>query len=399
MGRTAVVVGGGIGGLAAAIGLRRVGWAVTIMERAPNLGDVGAGITLLPNGVRCLDALGVGTAVREASNHQRVGGTRRPDGRWLGRLHGADLERMLGTPSLCLPRSELHCLLRAALPPETLRLGTTVTSLDQRSHPGRVRVGYELSPDADEPHASEGEGELEVDLVVAADGINSHLRAQLLPDQPRPRYCGSSVLRGVTDGPFEIGADFTVSMGQGLEFGQTAFADGRAGWFVALKAPEGRRFADPLAEMRRMFRDWHDPIPELLARTRPGAVSHHDIYELHPRLPSYVAGRVVLLGDAAHAMTPFLGQGASQALEDAVVLAASFARESTVEKAAARYDSERRPRSQSVARASRHLGRLGRQLSNPLATRLRDAALRATPMRVSYRAVRWQTDWTPPTLP
>ncbi|MEV4426323.1 FAD-dependent monooxygenase [Streptomyces sp. NPDC049602] len=383
-GRSALVVGGGIGGLAAAIGLRRIGWRVTVLERAAALGDAGAGISLHANGIRALDALGAGKEVREAARPQYTGGTRVPGGGRLARMDGAALERALGTPIVGIPRAALHRSLRAALPAGCLTTGTEVTSLDLTA-PGRVGV-------------LAGDGVREADLVVAADGVNSALRTQLFPGHPGPAYSGSTVLRAVTDSPVPLESDFELTWGRGAEFGHIAFLDGRAEWHAVLNSPPGVRHPNALEVLRRRFRDWHEPIPALLAATRPDAVLHHDIHELAAPLPSFVAGRVALLGDAAHAMTPNLGQGACQALEDAVSLAAALATTSGVDSALARYDAERRPRSQSVARAARRAGRLGQQLSHPVAVAVRNRALRAAPDRVALRAILRHAAWTPPSL-
>lgn len=384
MGGSAVVVGGGIGGLAAAIGLRLIGWEVTVAERAPVLADVGAGISLHANGIRALDVLGVGEAVRTAARPQYTGGTRVPGGGWLARMDGTALERELGTPIVGIRRAVLHHLLRAALPPECLVVGAEVTSVD-RSDPNRIRLLL-------------GDTALEADLVVAADGVGSRLRAQLFPQHPGPAYSGSTVLRAITERPVELATDFELTWGKGAEFGHIAFADGRAEWHAVLNSPPGVRHADALAAMRRRFSDWHDPIPELLGATRSDAVLHHDIHELVTPLPSFTAGRIVLLGDAAHAMTPNLGQGACQALEDAAALAAALTTEPTVESALARYDTERRPRSQSVARAARQAGRMGQQLTHPLAVAMRNTALRLVPSRMSVRTILRHADWSPPGL-
>ncbi|SEE00070.1 FAD-dependent monooxygenase [Streptomyces sp. TLI_105] len=383
-GGNAVVVGGGIGGLAAAIGLRRVGWEVTVLERATALGDAGAGISLHANGIRALDALGVGAGVREAARPQYTGGTRVPGGGWLARMDGAALERALGTPIVGIPRATLHRLLREALPAERLVVGAEVTSLDLTA-PDRVGVVTE-------------EGVREADLVVAADGVNSALRPLLFPGHPGPAYSGSTVLRAVTDAPLPLASDFELTWGRGAEFGHIAFTDGRAEWHAVLNSPPGVRHPDPLTVLRHRFRDWHEPIPALLAATRPEAVLHHDIHELATPLPAFTAGRVALLGDAAHAMTPNLGQGACQALEDAVSLAAALAIASGVGAALTRYDAERRPRSQAVARAARQAGRMGQQLSHPVAVSVRNTALRAAPDRATLRAVLRHADWTPPIL-
>ncbi|MEW2456773.1 FAD-dependent monooxygenase [Streptomyces albus] len=384
MGGTAIVVGGGIGGLAAAIGLHRTGWEVTVVERAPVLADVGAAISLHANGIRALDTLGVGEAVRAASRPQYTGGTRTPGGGWLARMDGAVLERELGTPIVGITRAELHRLLRSALPEGALAVGAEAVSAGPAGA-GRVRVTLK-------------EGALDADLVVAADGVNSRLRAKLFPRHPGPVHSGSTVLRAITEEAVGLDMDFALTWGNGAEFGHIVLPDDRAEWHAVLNSPPGVRHADPLARLRRRFAAWHDPIPRLLAATRPEAVLHHDIHELVTPLPAFTAGRIALLGDAAHAMTPNLGQGACQALEDAATLAAALAAEPTVESGLARYDAERRPRSQAVARAARQAGRMGQQLSHPLAVAARNTALRLAPSRATIRGILRHADWTPPVL-
>ncbi|WP_067570597.1 FAD-dependent monooxygenase [Nocardia acidivorans] len=142
-----------------------------------------------------------------------------------------------------------------------------------------------------------------------------------------------------------------------------------------------------LPELRQRFAAWHDPIPSLLTAADPDAVLHNDIYEL-PALKSYVKGRIALLGDTAHAMTPNLGQGACQALEDAAVPARVAAQDGDL----TRYDAERRPRTQMIAARSNGIGRVA-QLGSPLAVRLRDTALRLIPSAAQFKALAPVMDW------
>jgi 2-polyprenyl-6-methoxyphenol hydroxylase-like FAD-dependent oxidoreductase len=149
--------------------------------------------------------------------------------------------------------------------------------------------------------------------------------------------------------------------------------------------------------VRRRFGGWPDPVPALLAAVPEGGVVRHDVHVLPP-LATYVRGRVVLVGDAAHAMDPALGQGAGQALEDAVVLAACLGSAGAVESALARYDRSRGPRTRAVARRSARLGRVARW-SWPPAVAVRDLAARLTPAAATLRAMAPVLGWTPPVLP
>ncbi|HEX6342050.1 FAD-dependent monooxygenase [Umezawaea sp.] len=375
---TAVVVGGGLGGLTAAVALRSVGWEVVVLERAPEFGEVGAGIGVMPNAMRALDALGLGEAVREHGTPRLPGGVRDHRGRALGHLDADELER--GGRLVAIHRADLHRVLRSALPADSL-----VTSADVVEVEPEVRYLVDGEPVV-----------LEADLVVAADGIGSRVRSRLWPDAPAPVYAGTTAWRAVVDftGPLEIGQ----TLGPGTEFGVLPLAAGRVYWYAATLSAPGLRADDELAEVRALVDGWHEPIPALLAATDPRAVLRHDVHELASPLPGYARGRVALLGDAAHAMTPFLGQGACQAVEDGVVLAAACSDGASVAEALARYDRERRPRTQAVARASRLVGRVGLGLRNPVAIGVRNALMRSVPAKAAVSGMTRFSGWRPPAL-
>ena len=392
----AVVVGGGIGGLAAAVALRRAGWKVTVLERAPSFGEVGAGLTLMSNALRGLEALGLGEAVRAAGVVDAPGGTRSAGGKWISRIDSREMTRLLGIPALGIHRATLHRILAAALPPESLVTGAEVLDVEPWRQPGggattgAVLVHYVRQGNR---HT------VQADLVVGADGINSGLRSRWWPEVPAPVYQGSTAWRAVTDARWEGDLAMSISWGPGAEFGMVPLGDGRVYWYGAVNSPPGQRNADEMAAVRQRFGSWHEPIPALMAATDPNAVLRNDIFHLGTYPATYVKGNVALLGDAAHAMTPNLGQGACQAIEDAVVLGVACAGAKDVESALAWYDAQRRPRSQSVAKAAKMVGRIGQQLHNPIAVALRDTVMRLTPPRAALRSMARYADWTPPTWP
>lgn len=387
--RHAVVVGGGIGGLSAAAGLRRLGWRVTVLERAGRLRESGAGISLLTNAQRALDALGVGAAVRACAATMRPGGEglRLASGRRLQRPADPGFLRDRGLSIAVLTRPELHSALRDALPPDAVRTGADVTGVTTRGD--SATVSY---------RTASGERTARADLVIAADGAFSRTRRALWPGTPPPVYSGHSVWRGIAEGVDGDAEPGGSTWGRGLEFGRMPLTGRRVYWFAVANTPEGHRHPDEYAELKRRFGGWHDPVPTLIAATPPDRVLRHDVFELAHPLPSFVEGRLAVLGDAAHAMTSDLGQGACQALEDSVVLCAALATEPDVPRALARYDQERRPRAQGIAAASRRMGEL--KLTERRGELLRrNLRLRFAPQGAARRGLASVGDWTPPALP
>jgi 2-polyprenyl-6-methoxyphenol hydroxylase-like FAD-dependent oxidoreductase len=378
-GQRAIIVGAGIGGLATAVALARRGWRIEILERAAAVGEAGSGLTLWANGLRALDRIGLGDLVRERAMADTDAGIRRPDGRWLTRTDTAELERRFGEVVM-IPRADLFEILSSAVPAETVRLGCTVTGVEHAD---------------DQVEVVHSGGVSSADLVIGADGIHSAVRQTVFPGAPAPRYAGYTAWRMITAHPVPALHDGGQSWGRGERFGIIALPDDRVYMFGVANSAPGLRASDgEYAEVRRRFGAWHDPIPALLDAVAPGSVLRHDIYELPP-LSSYVLGRVALLGDAAHAMTPNMGQGANQGLEDAVTLAALLDRSDAVPAALAEYDRIRRPRTQDIARRSRRIG-IAAHLSSAPAVLVRDTLLRLTPGRAMLGSFAPALTWQPP---
>ncbi|KJK47853.1 MULTISPECIES: FAD-dependent monooxygenase [unclassified Streptomyces] len=372
----AVVAGAGIGGLTAALALHRKGWRVTVCERATGPAAVGAGIVLAPNALRAFDAIGFDPARAAGRALPAAMGLRRPDGRWLSRADTAALVARYGGPPLAVHRSALADALADALPGGTIRYGVTVTSVDGADGFPVVRT-------------SAGDLDGCADLVIAADGIHSPLRRRYFPDHPGLRHSGETAWRTVLPaGAIPAGAATAETWGRGERFGVVPLADGRTYVYATAVAPEGYRPSDLRAELLRRYGDWHDPIPSLLERIDPAAVLRHDLYDLAAPLPRFHHGRLAWLGDAAHAMTPNLGQGGCQAVEDAVVLAHLLdgAGSAGVPAALAAYSAARCARTDAIRVRARRAGRVA-AVSHPLAVALRDLAVRATPARAAHRAL------------
>ncbi|WP_433286027.1 FAD-dependent monooxygenase [Pseudonocardia sp. CA-142604] len=378
--RSAVVIGAGIGGLTAAVALHRIGWDVTVLERSPVITEVGAGLTLWPNAIRTLGVLGLeATVSAHAIPTVSRGNIRQPDGRWL--RHG----RPDDVGVLAIHRAQLHEVLRGALPQRSVRTGADVVEVTDHEH--GATTAYIASG---EPH------ELTADLVVAADGLNSASRQRLFPDHPAPVFQHRTVWRGVTEPDAAWPVQECITLGRGEQVGLLPLTDHRVYWFLTVNAERpGLRSDDEHAEARRRIAHWHEPIPSVVDATRPERVLHNDIVDLDP-LPAFVRRHTALLGDAAHAMTPDLGQGACQAIEDAVVLADHLAGEAAVPAALAAYDRHRRARTQLIARTARQSNARNAD-DSAVAHALTALAVRLVPPGLWRRSTARWADWTPPT--
>ncbi|GAB1509042.1 FAD-dependent monooxygenase [Actinophytocola sp. KF-1] len=368
----AIVAGGGIGGLAVAAGLSWQGWDVTVLEQTAEFGVVGSAISLWPNAFRALEAVG---AAVPAGRLGAAGGLRDWRGRWIVRME--DVSEYTAQATVA-HRHDLRNALLAQVSDNCQLPGVRVTGA--RIEGDRAIVAHDG-------------GELSADLLVGADGLNSAVRRALWPDAAPPRYSGNTVWRLIMPAPAGVTA-WAETWGPGAVFGVFPMSGDRVYCFGTATVPAGGRSPDgELAELRRRFGDWCAPIPEILAAATEDQVLRNDIHYL-PKLPAYVRGPVALVGDAAHAMTPNIGQGGCQALEDAATLSVAVETQPDLATALRRYDELRRPRTQALWRKAL-LSRDISHLTWAPARVLRNAALRALPKSLFVRSLAQPFSWRP----
>jgi len=356
-----IVVGGGIAGLSAAISLRRAGHEVVVLERAGRIDPGGAGITLFGNAMRALERLGVGRAIAAHGAAATRSAILTWKGRELARIPSDLLEG-----AIAVHRADLQAELGSAA--GDVRLGVEVAAVEPAEDGVVARCA----------DGSEERGE----LLVGADGLNSVVRRAIV--DPPERYAGYTAWRGVSSVSVEAGR-LTESWGVGERFGLVDIGRGRTYWFATKNAPEGESDEPERrkAEILRRFSGWHEPIANVAEATEEHAILRNDVYYLDS-LPRWSDGRVVLVGDAAHATTPGVGQGAAQAIEDAVVLGNLLTGGGKLAAALGEYEATRRPRAEAVLKVSRRVDKAA-QLASPLGWRLRNTLVRLQSERAQRR--------------
>lgn len=384
--KRAAIIGGGIGGLTTAIALRKIGFEVNVYERAGELREIGSGMSLWPNAVRSLNQVDPEILARLT----RPGRSLR---RMLMKDQNGDRIKTLPLPAgdctgLAIHRAELQSALAQSVPSHAIHLGHAFSRLEQRA--SSVHLNFENGATA------------EADLVVACDGIHSAVRKSLglKANLSNREY---SVWRGVTyvDSSFdsrqlglEHDGDFSESYGRGTRFGILRLGPGRIHWYATANNSLIPRDLSERAVLQKLFAGWHSPIPGLIANAENAI--HSKVQDRLSTLP-WVVGRVAILGDAAHPISPNFGQGACLAIEDAVVLAACLQAQPNLPRALRRYEISRYPRCLEVLFMSREAGRLA-QFQNRTLVRLRKHFIKLAPLAFTTFWFRRSCDFHPPTL-
>ena len=334
--------------MAAALALHRAGVGVTVCERAPVFAEVGTGMSLWPNATRVLRSLGVLDQVMARGAEVLQFNLQRPDGSLLAAIPTGGFE----TPAVCVHRADLHRALFEPLPAAGLKPDKVVQTFE----PGAEGVSVRFA----------GGAVIEADGLIGADGINSVIRAQLHGAAP-PVYRGYTIWRGLAPNPGGlVRGHLSETWGTGQRFGIMPIGQGRVCWYATQNGPAAQpdTAAGRQQEVLKLFRGWHAPIPALIESTPAGVILKTDACD-RPALGPWGRGRVTLLGDAAHPMTPNMGQGACMAIEDAAALAKVLAGAPDVAAGFRAYEALRQTRTASIVRRARRIGVIG-QWQNPL---------------------------------
>lgn len=318
---SALILGGGVAGLAVANGLVAGGWSVRILERDGGLPASGTALGMWPEALAALDTLGIGERIRDLSQPAHGATLLTPAGRVVATVGGNRSARLI-------PRPDLLRTLLDPLPAGTVQWDTPVR-------------------DADTLPAA--------DVVIGADGINSIVREKMFGTRP-PRPLGTVAFRGTSPGPV---TGVSETWGDGKLFGLTPHDAGHTNWYACVRT--GLLAGDPgddhAATLRRLFGDWHPAVRRILDSLDRVPVDRRTLYDVGP-LPSFVQQHRVLLGDAVHAMAPNVGRGACESLVDAVTLAGALIAAPSVIPGLRGYDRARRRPTRRLVRAGRILNRV-----------------------------------------
>lgn len=364
MTRTALIVGAGIGGLTAGLALRQAGWTIRIFERASSPRELGFGLGVAPNAIAALRTLGVGDVVRARGFEPRRAELRRPDGTVL---KYAELPpEALGGPMIVTLRPALHGALLEAVGTEAITLESDVAGFTATD----ARVSLKMA----------NGGVAEGDVLIGADGVGSIVRRALHPGEPPPRSSGIVAVRGAVHGVLRhLGhLDAVYYLGRGLESMVIRASDTGIYWFLSMArslVPSGME--DPRAILALMSPRFDSTFRVVTAATDD--LRYDELVDRDP-IPFWGRGIVTLLGDAAHPLLPHTGQGAAQAIVDAVTLGKSLSGVTDIAAALKAYEHERLAKTATLLQQGRRTARI-MGTTNPVACYLREAVVRMIPVK------------------
>lgn len=368
MNRSIAIIGAGIGGLTAAIAFEKLGHTVTIYEASPAIRPVGAGLGLGGNAVGALKVLGIAEAVIAQGNLFQNFPILDQDGKVIYNVNSEKIKSRFSIENFTIHRAALHAVLLEQIMHSEILLNKRLINLEA------TEKGYKLY--------FEDNSAAMADIVIGADGVHSKTRNFVNPTS-KVRYAGYVCWRAVINNPGGIEMGFET-WGENGRFGAVPLSDNQVYWFLCINARTPHQYKQlKKQDLSRIFKHYHAPIPELIAATPDEALIYNPIIDLEPQ-KHFAKERVLLIGDAAHATTPNLGQGACQAIEDVATLYQILQREQNIENAFKIFERKRRKRTHFIVNTSYRVGKVA-QLENPLLCSLRNALFRALPTKISNK--------------
>lgn len=364
------IVGGGIGGLAAAIGLHTIGINAHVYERSETFTPLGAGIGIGSNVMLALQKLGVSENIANLGTPLHEQHFLNEDFQVMNTIDFTLLKKRFGEENITIERADLHQTLFDAIDPTYVHFNKRVLTFEQTEE--NVTLTFT-------------DGTVNVaDYVIAADGLRSIFRQTLLPSSV-PRYAGYTCWRGITknkdDVSLHISSEAWSKKGR---FGWAPLHNGDVYWFACVNAREHDPYYRKLdkADVAKHFAHFSPTVERLISETDDDSFLHHDIYDIKP-LRSFVYDRICLLGDAAHATTPNMGQGAGQSIEDAYELMRAITNTSTIADALKLYDHKRVKKTKKVINLSRQIG-WAAQWENPVLIGFRNTVFPLIPKSLLF---------------
>ena len=360
------IIGAGIGGLTTALSLKRMGYQVQVVESAPEIKPVGAGIVMANNAMQVYKELGIRPRIEAAG--YRVSYMRITDAEFneLSTIDLSVFEQQYGVYNTAIHRADLQGILADELGFGQITLGKRLVQIEKED-------GYRL-------HFEDGTEE-KAQVLIGADGIHSVVRKQLFPPSSL-RDSKQVCWRGICDVDLADRYEHTAleAWGSGRRFGFVRLNPKQVYWYAV--ADGGVESAD----LSGLFRDFHPHVLEMIVATPAASVFFSRLYDLKP-IHHWAQGPVCLIGDAAHATTPNLGQGACQAVEDAYVLGKLFAKRLPVEEVFRQYQALRMKKAHQVVRTSWVIGKIS-HWQNPLGIGIRNLAMKNLPASVRHKQLK-----------
>jgi len=367
-----LIIGGGIAGLSAAIALQQIGASFLLVERQVFIKGIGAGFGITSNAIASFQQLGLAEEVEAIANPLINLKIVDQFGKQILDGNPQSLKGYNKT-NYAIHRADLHALLLSKIPKEAILTDRKYSHFEQHEHHTTA-------------YFNEG-APIECKYLLGADGIGSLIRQQMFANSP-PRYAGYTCWRGVIDQGDIVLKSSIETWGANGRFGITPLIRNQIYWYACINAPANSTVYQQylLADLQATFKDYHAIIPKVLAQTAPENLIHNDIIDIKP-LTQYHSGNILLLGDAAHATTPNLGQGACMAIEDVAILQQELQHNSDIKSAFERVSQRRVQRCTQIVNKSWTMGKVA-QMDTKWLLPIRNNLLRCVPQRLQDRQMR-----------